>query len=40
MISPETSGEIFTSWAGENFKIGDDELLLMREEDVLAVIED
>ncbi len=31
---------IFTSWAGENFKIGDDELLLMREEDVLAVIED
>ncbi|WP_425614267.1 co-chaperone GroES [Anatilimnocola sp. NA78] len=31
---------IFTSWAGENFKIGDDELLLMREEDILAVLED
>ena len=31
---------IFTSWAGETFKIGDDELLLMREEDILAVLED
>lgn len=31
---------IFTSYAGENFKIGDRELLLMREDDILAVIED
>jgi chaperonin GroES len=31
---------LFTSWAGEAFKIGDEELLLMREEDILAVLED
>ena len=31
---------LFTSWAGETFKIGDEELLLMREEDILAVLED
>ena len=30
---------LFTSYAGETFKIGDEELLLMREEDILAVIE-
>jgi chaperonin GroES len=30
---------LFTSYAGEQFKLGDRELLLMREEDVLAVIE-
>ena len=30
---------IFSSYAGENFKISDDELLLMREDDILAVIE-
>ena len=30
---------LFSSYAGETFKVGDDELLLMREEDVLAVIE-
>jgi len=30
---------LFSSYAGEQFKIGDEELLLMREEDVLAVIE-
>ena len=30
---------LFSSYAGEQFKIGDDELLLMREEDILAVIE-
>ncbi|NLS96088.1 MAG: co-chaperone GroES [Planctomycetaceae bacterium] len=29
---------LFTSYAGEEFKVGDRELLLMREEDVLAVI--
>ncbi len=28
---------LFTSYAGEQFKLGDRELLLMREEDVLAV---
>ncbi len=30
---------LFSSYAGDQFKIGDQELLLMREEDVLAVIE-
>mgnify|MGYP003572487004 CR=1 FL=1 len=30
---------IFSSYAGETFKVNDDELLLMREEDILAVIE-
>ena len=30
---------LFTSYAGEQFKLGDRELLLMREEDMLAVIE-
>jgi chaperonin GroES len=29
---------LFTSYAGEQFKLGDRELLLMREEDILAVI--
>lgn len=29
---------LFTSYAGEQFKIGDRELLLMREDDILAVI--
>ncbi|MGL4943436.1 MAG: co-chaperone GroES [Thermoguttaceae bacterium] len=29
---------VFLSYAGEEFKIGDDELLLMREGDILAVI--
>jgi chaperonin GroES len=31
---------IFSSYAGETFKVSDDELLLMREDDILAVIED
>lgn len=31
---------IFTSYAPEPFKVGDEEYLLMREEDILAVIED
>jgi chaperonin GroES len=31
---------LFTSWAGETFKVGEDELLLMREEDILAVLDD
>lgn len=30
---------LFLSYAGEEFKISDDELLLMRESDILAVIE-
>ncbi len=30
---------VFTSYAGENFKIGDQELILMREDDILAVVE-
>ncbi|HEV3417197.1 MAG TPA: co-chaperone GroES [Pirellulales bacterium] len=30
---------IFSSYAGEQFKIGEQDLLLMREEDILAVIE-
>jgi chaperonin GroES len=30
---------IFSSYAGEPFEIGDEELILMREDDVLAVIE-
>jgi chaperonin GroES len=30
---------LFSSYAGDEFKVGDRELLLMREDDVLAVIE-
>ena len=30
---------IFSSYCGETFKVGDDELLLMREDEILAVIE-
>ena len=30
---------IFSSYAGENVEIGDEEYLLMREDDILAVIE-
>lgn len=29
---------LFSSYAGETFKLGEDELLLMREDDILAVI--
>jgi len=29
---------LFRSYAGETFKIGDDELLLMREDEILAVL--
>jgi chaperonin GroES len=29
---------LFTAYAAEEFKLGDQELLLMREEDILAVI--
>ena len=31
---------IFSSYAGETFKVGEQELLLMREDDILAVIEE
>ena len=31
---------IFSSYAGEQFKVGDQELLLMSEEDILAIIVD
>lgn len=31
---------LFLSYAGEEFKIGDEELLLMRESDILAVVEE
>jgi chaperonin GroES len=30
---------LFSSYAGEVFRVGEDELLLMREDDLLAVIE-
>jgi len=30
---------LFSSYAGEQFKLGEQELLLMREEDILAVID-
>ena len=30
---------IFSSYAGETFQVDDEELLLMREDDILAVIE-
>ena len=29
---------VFTSYAGEPFKVGDSELLLMREDDILAIL--
>jgi chaperonin GroES len=31
---------VFSSYAGEAFKVDEEELLLMREDDILAVIED
>ncbi|MBM4000394.1 MAG: co-chaperone GroES [Planctomycetes bacterium] len=31
---------IFSSYAGETFKVGDQELLLMREDEIFAVLED
>jgi chaperonin GroES len=30
---------LFSQYAPENIKLGEDELLLMREEDILAVME-
>jgi chaperonin GroES len=30
---------LFSAYAGDDFKIGDQELVLLREEDILAVIE-
>jgi chaperonin GroES len=31
---------LFTSYAGDEFKMGDEKVLLMREEDILAVLEE
>lgn len=31
---------IFTSYAGEGFQVNDDELLLMKEDDILAIVDD
>ena len=31
---------LFSSYAGETFKVDDEELLLMREDDILAVVEE
>ncbi len=31
---------LFSSYAGETFKVGDEDLLLMREDDILAVIDE
>jgi chaperonin GroES len=31
---------LFTSYAGDTIKIGEDEYVLMREDDILAVLED
>ena len=31
---------IFSSYSGEGFRVGDDEFLLMREDEILAVLED
>lgn len=31
---------LFSAWGGETFKVNEEELLLMREEDILAVLED
>jgi len=31
---------IFSSYAGETFKVDDREMLLMREDDILAVVEE
>lgn len=30
---------LFNSYAGESFKVGDEELLLMREDEILAIID-
>jgi len=30
---------IFTNWAGETLKIDDEELILMREDDILAILD-
>jgi chaperonin GroES len=31
---------LFSAWAGESFKVADEELLLMKEDDILAVLDD
>ena len=41
-LVPVKAGDrvLFTSWAGETFKVGDEELLLMKEDDILAILDD
>lgn len=31
---------LFSAWAGETFKVSDEELLLMKEDDILAILDD
>jgi chaperonin GroES len=31
---------LFSAWAGETFKVAEEEMLLMREEDILAILDD
>ena len=31
---------LFSAWAGETFKVADEELLLMKEDDILAILDD
>jgi chaperonin GroES len=31
---------LFSAWAGETFKVSEEELLLMKEDDILAILDD
>jgi chaperonin GroES len=31
---------LFSAWAGETFKVNDEEMLLMKEDDILAILDD
>jgi chaperonin GroES len=31
---------LFSAWGGENFKVGEEELLLLKEDDILAILDD
>ena len=31
---------LFSAWAGETFKVADEELLLMKEDDILAILDE
>ena len=39
-LQPLGDRVLFSAWAGETFKVGDEELLLMKEDDILAILED